>query len=114
MLDVEYIRHVVGPSNEIKIWTLSAGHAQRSYRFPEDGRIEPDSEDEIRLDYLEENIDAWIRDYNSQSVVAYKRDPDGFPYDNARAQRLMQYEDNIYGAPAEGGFMRSAPIAQTQ
>ena len=28
MLDVEYIRYVVGPSNEIKIWTLAAGTAQ--------------------------------------------------------------------------------------
>ena len=65
MLDVEYIRYVVGPSNEIKIWTLSAGHAQRSYRFPEDGRIEPGSEEELRLDYLEENIEAWIREFKS-------------------------------------------------
>ena len=85
MLDAEYIRHVVGLSNEINVRTLAAGHAQRSYRFPEDGRIEPDSEDEICLDYLEENIDAWIRDYSSQFEVAYGREPDGFPYGNARA-----------------------------
>ena len=113
MLDVEYIRHVVGPSNEIKIWTLAAGHAQMSFRFQEDGRIGPDSEDEIRLDYLEENIDAWIRDYSSQFVVAYGREPDGFPYGNARAQKLMQYKDSIYGAPAEESFMRSAPSSDT-
>ena len=113
MLDVEYIRYVVGPSNEIKIWTLSAGHAQRSYRFPEDGRIEPGSEEELRLDYLEENIEAWIRAYTSQFIVAYGREPNGFPYGNARALRMMQYEDNIYGAPAEGSFMRSAPSSDT-
>jgi hypothetical protein len=109
MLDVEYIRHTVGPSNEIKIWTLIAGTAKKWFRFRDDCRIEPGSEDELQMDHIEENIDAWIRSYSSQFVVAYGREPHGFPYGNARAQRLMRYEDNIFGAPAEGGFMASAP-----
>ena len=29
MLDVEYIRHVIGPSNEIKIWTLQMSTAKQ-------------------------------------------------------------------------------------
>ena len=33
MLDVEYIRHVIGPSNEIKIWTLIIGTPTQWFRF---------------------------------------------------------------------------------
>ena len=58
MLDVEYIRHIVGPSNEIKIWTLTAGTAKKWFRFRDDCRIEPGSEDELQMDHIEESIDA--------------------------------------------------------
>ena len=109
MLDVEYNRHTVGLSNEIKIWTLSAGTAKKWFRFRDDCRIKPGSEDELQMDHIEENINAWIRSYSAQFVVVYGREPDGFPSGNARAQRLMRYEDNTFGAPAEGGFMASTP-----
>ena len=35
MLDVEYIKPVVGPSNEIKIWTLVIGTSTKWFRFQE-------------------------------------------------------------------------------
>ena len=87
MLDAEYIRHAVGPSDEIEIWTLTAGTAKKWFRFRDDCRIESGSEDELQMDHTEENIDAWIQSYSAQFVVAYGREPDGFPYGNARAQR---------------------------
>ena len=58
VLDVEYIRHMIGPSNEIKIWTLTVDTPTQWFRFREDDRRSPDSQDEFHLDVLEEKIDG--------------------------------------------------------
>ena len=93
----------------MKIWTLTARLVKEWFRFRDDGRIEPGSEDELQMDHIEDSIDAWIRSYPTRFVGAYGREPDGFPYGNARAQRLMRYADSTLRAPAEGGFMAFVP-----
>ena len=56
----------------------------------------------------------WIREYCSQFVIAYGRQSDGFPYSNTRAQKMMQRENRVFGAPPEGGgLMPSAPSSYT-
>ena len=85
MLDVEYIRYVVGPPNEIKIWTLLIGLSTEWSRFQEDGKRPPGSQFEFQHDVLEDKIEGWIREYCSQFEIAYGRHPDGFPYGNTRA-----------------------------
>ena len=114
MLDVEYIRHAVGPNNEVLIWTMVIGTSPNGFRFQEDcdyGKDpEKDAQCQAKYEFIEDKIEGWIREYCSQFEIAYGRKPDGFPYGNTRALLMMQYESNMFGAPPKGGsFMPSAP-----
>ena len=67
MLDVQYIRHVVGPNNEIKTWTMVIGTSTNGFRFQEDHGYGEDANMktrcELKYEFIEDEIEGWIREY---------------------------------------------------
>ena len=43
-------------------------------------------------DWVEEKIDEWTSNYCSQFIVAFGRDPEGYPYNNSRVKGYKHFD----------------------
>ena len=118
MQAVTYMRWVVGPMNEIRVWTLCIFRAQYAYLL-EDGN----GDDQGSLERMESRVNQNIDSYRSDFKLQFGREPEGYPYNNKRAEQrerqtrlrkgeTSELDDGIPAAPTHARSKHQATGAR--